>query len=137
MIVDDADDKKPEDWVDQAKIPDPKATKVRVLFHVQIINLNVIHCSPTIGMRMHHTKSPTKMQRSLKDGSTMNRTPSLTLVSKKKLRLQVPHILIFISSDAEKPEEWDDEEDGDWIAPSVMNPKCEDAPGCGEWKRYV
>lgn len=39
--------------------------------------------------------------------------------------------------DAEKPEEWDDEEDGDWIAPTVRNPKCEEAPGCGEWKRYV
>jgi hypothetical protein len=40
-------------------------------------------------------------------------------------------------SDAEKPEEWDDEEDGDWIAPTVRNPKCEEAPGCGEWKRWV
>ena len=37
--------------------------------------------------------------------------------------------------DAEKPEEWDDEEDGDWIAPTVPNPKCDEAPGCGEWKR--
>lgn len=37
--------------------------------------------------------------------------------------------------DAPKPEEWDDEEDGDWIAPTVTNPKCEEAPGCGEWKR--
>lgn len=37
--------------------------------------------------------------------------------------------------DAEKPEEWDDEEDGDYIAPSVRNPKCDEAPGCGEWKR--
>ena len=39
--------------------------------------------------------------------------------------------------DAEKPEEWDDEEDGEWIAPTIRNPKCEEAPGCGEWKRYV
>jgi hypothetical protein len=36
--------------------------------------------------------------------------------------------------DAEKPEEWDDEEDGDWIAPTVRNPKCDEAPGCGPWK---
>jgi hypothetical protein len=42
-----------------------------------------------------------------------------------------------VLSDAEKPEEWDDEEDGDWIAPTVHNPKCEEAPGCGEWKRYA
>jgi hypothetical protein len=39
--------------------------------------------------------------------------------------------------DAEKPEEWDDEEDGDWIAPSVSNPLCEEAPGCGPWSQYV
>lgn len=38
-------------------------------------------------------------------------------------------------TDAEKPEEWDDEEDGEWIAPTVRNPKCDEAPGCGEWKR--
>ena len=37
--------------------------------------------------------------------------------------------------DSVKPAEWDDEEDGDWIAPTVKNPKCEEAPGCGEWKR--
>ena len=37
--------------------------------------------------------------------------------------------------DATKPEEWDDEEDGDWIAPTISNPKCADAAGCGEWKR--
>jgi calnexin len=49
--------------------------------------------------------------------------------------------------EAEKPEEWDvsrflpakaltdnqDEEDGDWIAPMVTNPKCEEAAGCGPW----
>ncbi|NXD32345.1 CALX protein, partial [Spelaeornis formosus] len=33
-----------------------------------------------------------------------------------------------------KPETWwDDEEDGDWIPPSVPNPKCEEAAGCGPW----
>lgn len=35
--------------------------------------------------------------------------------------------------DAVKPEEWDDEEDGEWIAPTVPNPKCQEAPGCGTW----
>lgn len=24
--------------------------------------------------------------------------------------------------------------DGEWEAPLVPNPACEDAPGCGEWK---
>lgn len=37
--------------------------------------------------------------------------------------------------EAVKPEEWDDEEDGEWVAPLVPNPKCEEAPGCGPWTR--
>jgi calnexin len=37
--------------------------------------------------------------------------------------------------DAVKPEDWDDEEDGEWEPPKVSNPKCEEAPGCGEWTR--
>ncbi|KAJ7024393.1 Calreticulin family-domain-containing protein [Mycena alexandri] len=46
--------------------------------------------------------------------------------------------------EATKPEGWLDDEpatvpdpDGDWIAPTVSNPKCTEAPGCGEWKRCV
>ena len=31
--IDDPEDKKPEDWVEQAKIPDPSASKV-CLFHL-------------------------------------------------------------------------------------------------------
>jgi calnexin len=34
-----------------------------------------------------------------------------------------------------KPSDWDDEEDGDWTAPTVANPKCESAPGCGPWSK--
>ncbi len=37
--------------------------------------------------------------------------------------------------DAVKPEDWDDEEDGEWEPPKISNPKCEEAPGCGEWTR--
>ena len=37
--------------------------------------------------------------------------------------------------EAEKPEDWDDEEDGDWIPPSVPNPKCEEVSGCGKWEK--
>ena len=37
--------------------------------------------------------------------------------------------------EAEKPEDWDDEEDGDWIPPTVPNPKCEEVSGCGKWER--
>lgn len=37
--------------------------------------------------------------------------------------------------EATKPEDWDDAEDGDWEPSSITNPKCESAPGCGEWVR--
>ena len=37
--------------------------------------------------------------------------------------------------DHQKPEEWSDEDDGEWIAPQVPNPLCQTASGCGPWKR--
>ena len=37
--------------------------------------------------------------------------------------------------EAEKPEDWDDEEDGDWVAPTVPNPKCDEVSGCGKWEK--
>jgi calnexin len=42
---------------------------------------------------------------------------------------------LAVPAEAQKPEDWDDEEDGDWEPPKVANPKCKDAPGCGEWQR--
>ena len=33
------------------------------------------------------------------------------------------------------PEDWDEEDDGEWEAPQIKNPACEGAAGCGEWKR--
>ena len=38
-------------------------------------------------------------------------------------------------AEAEKPDDWDDEEDGEWEAPTIPNPACTSGPGCGEWKR--
>jgi hypothetical protein len=38
-------------------------------------------------------------------------------------------------AEASQPEDWDEEEDGEWEPPKVANPKCKEAPGCGEWKR--
>lgn len=35
---------------------------------------------------------------------------------------------------ASKPSDWSDEDDGDWAAPIIDNPKCAEA-GCGPWKR--
>ena len=37
-------------------------------------------------------------------------------------------------AEAEQPEDWDEEEDGEWEPPRITNPKCEDGPGCGEWE---
>ena len=36
--------------------------------------------------------------------------------------------------EAKKPEDWDEDMDGEWEAPLVDNPKCSSAPGCGVWK---
>jgi calnexin len=33
---------------------------------------------------------------------------------------------------ASKPADWDDESDGEWAAPTIPNPKCEE-DGCGPW----
>ena len=37
--------------------------------------------------------------------------------------------------EAEVPEDWNEEEDGEFIPAMVPNPKCEEAPGCGKWDR--
>ena len=39
------------------------------------------------------------------------------------------------SAEASQPEDWDEEEDGEWEPPKVPNPKCAEGPGCGQWKR--
>jgi len=35
---------------------------------------------------------------------------------------------------ANPPLDWNEEEDGEWEAPMVANPKCKPA-GCGKWER--
>jgi calnexin len=35
---------------------------------------------------------------------------------------------------AKKPDDWDDDIHGEWEAPTIPNPKCESAPGCGEYE---
>merc|ERR1712226_583134 len=34
-----------------------------------------------------------------------------------------------------KPDDWDEDMDGEWEAPLVPNPMCQSAPGCGSWKK--
>lgn len=36
--------------------------------------------------------------------------------------------------DVVKFEDWDDEEDGEWEFFKIINLKCEEVFGCGEWK---
>ncbi|KAJ1659231.1 hypothetical protein GGF38_004110, partial [Coemansia sp. RSA 25] len=43
--------------------------------------------------------------------------------------------LLIPDPKAQKPADWDDEEDGDWAAPMIPNPRCADAAGCGPWER--
>ncbi|KAF3919554.1 Calnexin [Dactylellina cionopaga] len=76
--ITDPDDKKPEDWVDEAMIPDAAATK------------------------------PEDWDE------------------------DAPMEILDVDA---KPEGWVDDEDGDWIAPSIQNPKCEEASGCGKWEK--
>ncbi|KAJ8902306.1 hypothetical protein NDN08_006713 [Rhodosorus marinus] len=40
--------------------------------------------------------------------------------------------LLIPDPDATKPDDWDEKEDGEWAAPDIDNPKCENQ-GCGEW----
>lgn len=41
---------------------------------------------------------------------------------------------IHIKDDtATMPEDWDEEDDGVWVAPDIPNPACRKLPGCGEW----
>ena len=40
-----------------------------------------------------------------------------------------------MAAEASQPEDWDEEEDGEWEPQKVPNAKCAEGPGCGEWKR--
>ena len=42
--------------------------------------------------------------------------------------------LLKHSSHPCRPEDWDDEEDGEWEAPIIDNPKC--SVGCGKWEAH-
>jgi calnexin len=35
--------------------------------------------------------------------------------------------------DAKRPDDWDEDIHGEWEAPTIANPKCEQAAGCGEY----
>lgn len=120
--IDDATDVKPADWVDAAQIPDPDATKPDDWDE--------------------DAPSTIEDASAVKPAGWLDDEPA------------------FVSDpSAHRPEEWDDEEDGAlpegcqhptscpqsappppslpgiWEPPTVENPKCSSAPGCGEWRR--
>ncbi len=43
-------------------------------------------------------------------------------------------IVIFIDPNADKPNDWDVEIDGEYEAPLIPNPICENSVGCGNWQ---
>ncbi|KAL1925541.1 uncharacterized protein VTP21DRAFT_424 [Calcarisporiella thermophila] len=96
--IDDPEDKKPADWVDEARIPDPDAKKPDDW--IEDLPMQI------------PDEDATKPDDWLEDEPEMIPDP-----------------------DAKKPDDWDDEEDGDFIAPEIPNPKCQEAAGCGPWKR--
>lgn len=110
----DVTDLKPEDWVESAKITDPAATKPEDWDESQP---QVIEDAEAVVPATWLVDEPATVP----DPDAIVR-PS-------------PFVLVSSLTAAQKPEEWSDEDDGDWIAPSIPNPKCEDAAGCGAWKR--
>lgn len=93
--IDDAEDSKPSDWVDDAQIPDPEAIK------------------------------PDDWD----EDAPAHITDTDAVMPEKWL---VDEPVKIADPDAKKADAWDDEEDGEWEAPLIDNPKCADA-GCGPW----
>ena len=78
--IDDPDDKKPEDWVDEKRIADPDAVKVG---NMVLLNALVTHgaFSPMTGTRMPPTRSQMRTPSSLRAGSMTSPSSSPILVS--------------------------------------------------------
>lgn len=60
-----------------------------------------------------------------------------TVVKPANWREDIP--LYIKDPSARKPEAWDDEEDGEYLVPEILNPLCQNldasiGEGCGEWK---
>eukprot|EP00818_Percolomonas_sp_WS_P000948 CAMPEP_0117439348 /NCGR_PEP_ID=MMETSP0759-20121206/2519_1 /TAXON_ID=63605 /ORGANISM="Percolomonas cosmopolitus, Strain WS" /LENGTH=556 /DNA_ID=CAMNT_0005231061 /DNA_START=35 /DNA_END=1705 /DNA_ORIENTATION=- len=94
-MIDDPQDKKPDDWVDEEYIDDLDAVK------------------PDDWDESQPEEIP----------DPNDSMPQGWLVDEPA---QIP------DPEAEAPEDWDEEEDGVWQAPLVVNPECEEV-GCGEW----
>ena len=69
------------------------------------------------------------------DCGIFSRTSSETVVSVvtciifSRFQPQIP------DPTAEKPDDWEDDTDGEWEPALIDNPVCESAPGCGQWNK--
>lgn len=96
--IDDPNDFKPSDWVDEEFIDDPDA------------------------------KKPDDWDESLPEfipDPEKADPPEGWLVDE-------PHFIP--DPNAQMPNDWDEDIHGEWEAPTIPNPKCETAPGCGEYE---
>ena len=108
--IDDPDDKKPDDWVDETEIDDPADKKPDGYDDIPAqVRPRPLRSRPS---------APTTHTRPL----APSLLPTLTLTRLRHCARQIP------DPDATKPEDWDDEDDGEWEAPMIDNPDFK-----GEW----
>lgn len=98
--IDDPTDSKPEDWVDAAKIADPDATKPADWDEEAPMEISDDDAEMPQGW--------------LEDEPAVIPDPDAYVLLCRARQHTLSRTAI-----SEKPEEWDDEEDGDWIPPSV------------------
>lgn len=96
-MIDDPEDVKPADWVDEAEIPDPNARK------------------PADWPDNEPEYIPDPTQLTAPEGWLFDEPP------------EIP------DTDLSPPSDWDESVMGPWEPPMIDNPKCDDAPGCGEY----
>ena len=57
------------------------------------------------------------------------------ILKQRSLKFVISFYLRFIASFAcTHTQDWDEEDDGEWEAPEIPNPKCQTS-GCGKWVR--
>lgn len=114
--IDDPNDVKPSDWVDQAKIPDPNAVKPD----------DWDEDAPATIPDTDAVK-PADW-----DESAPKQVCSCVCVCVYWVALTVPAGIQIPDPEAEQPDDWSVEDDGEWEPPLIDNPECS-TKGCGPW----
>jgi len=114
--IDDPNDKKPHDWVDQDKIPDPNALPPKVCeddaHHIEI---------PYPPADLHKPEPDCEEPEYYIDPHAVK--PSTWCVD-------CPDQIH--DKQAQRPVDWDEVVNGEWEPPLIANPQC-DLGGCGVW----